>query len=153
MATGKPVRNRTRSKLDAPSLPVPAECGGGDYVVGYRKPPKSGQFKPGQSGNPNGRTKGTKNLKTDLQEEMGERITVTESGKRKKLSKQRAMLKSTVARAVSGDMRAVGIVIGMMERYVDDPTDVNTSTNQRSSTDEDILQAFKAEILKEQNNE
>ena len=26
-----------------------------DYDVGYGKPPKSGQFKPGQSGNPKGR--------------------------------------------------------------------------------------------------
>ena len=29
-----------------------------EYEVGYRKPPKSGQFKRGKSGNPNGRPKG-----------------------------------------------------------------------------------------------
>ena len=28
------------------------------YEVGYRKPPKHSQFKPGQSGNPNGRPRG-----------------------------------------------------------------------------------------------
>ena len=38
--------------------------------VGYRKPPKATQFKQGQSGNPHGRPKGTKNLKTDLIEEL-----------------------------------------------------------------------------------
>jgi Family of unknown function (DUF5681) len=29
-----------------------------DYEIGYGKPPKSGQWKPGQSGNPKGRPKG-----------------------------------------------------------------------------------------------
>jgi hypothetical protein len=33
-----------------------------EYAVGYGKPPKSGQFAKGNSGNPNGRPKGSKNL-------------------------------------------------------------------------------------------
>lgn len=32
------------------------------YEVGYGKPPKSGQFAKGHSGNPNGRPKGSKNF-------------------------------------------------------------------------------------------
>ena len=34
--------------------------------IGYRKPPTKTRFKPGQSGNPNGRPRGSVNLKTDL---------------------------------------------------------------------------------------
>jgi hypothetical protein len=34
-----------------------------DYEVGYRKPPKASQFKAGQSGNPKGRPKGSRNVK------------------------------------------------------------------------------------------
>ncbi len=37
----------------------------GSDPVGYCKPPKRTRFQPGQSGNPRGRPKGTKNLKTD----------------------------------------------------------------------------------------
>lgn len=33
------------------------------YAVGYRKPPRETQYKPGQSGNPNGRPKGARNKK------------------------------------------------------------------------------------------
>jgi hypothetical protein len=48
------------------------------YQVGYGKPPKHTQFKLGESGNPQGRSKGTKNLKTDLAEELCEKIVVHE---------------------------------------------------------------------------
>ena len=75
--------------------------GPGGYGVGYGRPPQHTRFKPGQSGNPKGRPKGTINLKTDLMEELSERISVSEGGKPKKLSKQRALLKSLVAKAIT----------------------------------------------------
>ena len=58
-----------------------------DYEVGYKKPPKDTQFKPGQSGNPLGRPKGTKNLKTDLMEELGQKIVVREGDRPLEVSK------------------------------------------------------------------
>lgn len=36
--------------------------------VGYQKPPEETQFKPGETGNPNGRPKGRKNLATVIRE-------------------------------------------------------------------------------------
>ena len=87
-----------------------------DYKVGFGRPPQEHQFKPGQSGNPRGRPKGTKNYKTDLVEELQEQVLVTEGGRKQKLSKQRAMIKSLVARAVNGDPRAATAVIGELHR-------------------------------------
>ena len=52
-----------------------------EYEVGHGKPPKHTQFKPGESGNPKGRPKGTKNLATDLSEELAEMIVVNEGGR------------------------------------------------------------------------
>ena len=89
-----------------------------DYDVGYKKPPKSMQFQKGQSGNPNGRPKGTKNFKTDLEEELLEQIRVTEGGKSVVLSKQRAMIKRTVELSLKGDIRATSLLVRLISIHL-----------------------------------
>ena len=41
-----------------------------DYEVGYGKPPKDKQWKPGQSGNPSGKPAGTNNLVERLKKRL-----------------------------------------------------------------------------------
>jgi hypothetical protein len=72
----------------------------GDYEVGYGKPPERTRFKKGKSGNPKGRSKGAKNLKTDLIEELQENITVREGDRTVRISKQRAIVKTLVAKTL-----------------------------------------------------
>ena len=85
--------------------------------IGYGRPPRHGQFKKGQSGNPKGRPQGTRNLKTDLAEELAARIRVREGDQAKAISKQRAMLKALLAKAIRGDTRAATLVLSLMARY------------------------------------
>ena len=59
-----------------------------DYEVGYRNPPHHTQFKKGQSGNPRGRPCGSKNLKTLVNEVLNELVTITENGRRRKITKR-----------------------------------------------------------------
>ena len=69
------------------------------YDVGFGKPPKHTQFKKGQSGNPNGRPKGARNLKTDLFEELQTIVLVTEGSRKVRISKQLALVKVLLAKA------------------------------------------------------
>ncbi len=116
-----------------------------DHDVGFGKPPKRSQFKPGQSGNPKGRPKGSKNLKTDLEEELRELIVVREGGNAKMVSKQRAMLKSLTAKGVQGDSRAAAIVIDMMYRLLHED-EAEDSHRGPSPDDKAIIEAFESRL-------
>ena len=93
-----------------------------DYEVGYKKPPPHTQFRKGRSGNPKGRPKSTKNLKTDLVEELREQILLREGTSQKRISKQRAMVKSLTAKAIKGDTRAASVILNMIYRLVEGDT-------------------------------
>jgi hypothetical protein len=83
------------------------------YKIGYGKPPKATQFQKGKSGNPRGRPKGSLNLATDLASELREIITVSEHGRPRRVSKQRALIKSLLAKALQGDIRAATAVLAL----------------------------------------
>lgn len=74
---------------------------------------KETQFKQGQSGNPNGKPKGTKNLATIIEEleheDFGDwdKIPIKERAKAIEIgSPWRAIVYTAIAKAYSGDMRA-----------------------------------------------
>ena len=82
-----------------------------DYQVGYGKPPLHPRFKKGESGNPKGRPRGSKNLATLLESELKERVVVTENGRRRSITKQAARVKHLVNKAVSGDRQLMRLVL------------------------------------------
>ncbi len=118
-----------------------------DYAVGYKKPPKATQFKPGKSGNPIGRKTGSKNFKTELEEELLEKITIKESGKPKKIPKQRAMLKALMAKAIQGDVKAANVVLNMVLKLVPEAKVTELEENL-SEADIDILNEFAESVLR-----
>jgi Family of unknown function (DUF5681) len=74
-----------------------------DYEVGYGKPPRRARFRLGESGNPRGRPRGATNLALLLDEELKQRVTVNENGRRRRITKQAAIVKHMVNKALSGD--------------------------------------------------
>ena len=46
------------------------------YKVGYRRPPRRAQFRPGQSGNPRGRPKGSRNFASVMKKVLAKPINI-----------------------------------------------------------------------------
>jgi len=114
-------------------------------AVGYKRPPRQTRFRPGQSGNPSGRPKGTRNLATDLGEELAERIAIREGDRRHRGSKQRALVKAMVSKALKGDTRAAAIVLQLAERVVTpEMVRAGTAGGDLPEDDRAILERFVA---------
>jgi hypothetical protein len=116
------------------------------YKVGYGKPPKATQFKKGKSGNPRGRPKGSLNLASDLTAELGENVTIREDGRPRKVSKQRALIKSLMAKALQGDVRATASLLALYARVIAEPP---PDDNQPIEADElQVLRRFAPRLLR-----
>jgi len=76
------------------------------YAVGYKRPPQHSRFQPGQSGNPSGRRKGSKNIRSIFEKILGEEIALREGSTTKKITKAEAIVRSLVINAMKGDSRS-----------------------------------------------
>jgi hypothetical protein len=92
----------------------PENSSGSDYEVGYGRPPKDGRFKSGKSGNPNGRPKGQRNLRTVLEETLKQRVKVREGDRVRSLSKLDSVVLNIVHKAIQGDPKAQVNLINLM---------------------------------------
>lgn len=115
-----------------------------DYEVGYGKPPKHAQFKPGKSGNPKGRPKGAHNLKTEIREVMHSTVTVTQDGQRKKISTRKAVVLRLTEKALSGNVQATRVLLDLIRNY--DEEEVADVAEELSADDAAILEMFAEKI-------
>lgn len=112
-----------------------------DYKIGYGKPPKRTRFKRGKSGNPKGRPKGSRNLKTDLEEELKRQVVIREDGKPKQVSKQRATVMSLFNKAMKGDPPAIRILFELIRQLEEEKAeDIEARTPSRD--DLEILKDY-----------
>ncbi len=89
----------------------------GDNEVGYGKPPKEHQFKPGQSGNIKGRPKSRKSGLTDISGLLNEPVKVKAGGKVREMGPFEAGLWKLAKRAVDKDLRAILKFVKYCEEY------------------------------------
>lgn len=73
---------------------------------GYGDPPREHCFKKGQSGNPKGRPKGSRNFQTILNRELERSVKVTDNGVRRSFTKSELMVRVLTDKAIKGDIRA-----------------------------------------------
>jgi len=83
------------------------------YAVGYGRPPTSSQFQPGESGNPNGRPKGTRNASSMAQDALERTINVKVKGTWRKLTVRKAAYLRVAERAAAGDAKALDYLLSL----------------------------------------
>ena len=76
---------------------------------------KDTRFGKGQSGNPKGRPKSSKNFASDFMREANETVAVTVNGRRKYMSIARAGIKQLMSKAAAGDLPAIKQVLDRIE--------------------------------------
>src|SRR5215218_9584041 len=87
-----------------------------NYSVGFCRPPLHTRFKPGQSGNPSGRVKGSKNLKTLFHQILNEQIPLRDGTQSKTVTKAEALMRRLIIGGLNGDSRSLTTLIRIAEQ-------------------------------------
>lgn len=87
-----------------------------EYEVGYGKPPKSGQFAKGNSGNPNGRPKGSKNLACIVLRESRQPVRMNCPHGTRTVTKLEAIVMQLGNKAAQGELRATREFLPLVQR-------------------------------------
>jgi len=111
-----------------------------DYKVGDKRPPKEHQWRKGQTGNRNGRPKGSKNLRTLWRTEfLKPSLTIKENGKPLRVSKYEMALKVLGAEAAKGKIPALRLLFECGAPHLE-PDDLANSVD--APDDDKIIRSF-----------
>jgi hypothetical protein len=113
-----------------------------DEDVGYGKPPRANRFKSGQSGNPNGRPKGSRNEATILQELLQHKVALNERGKTRKIILLEAILRKVAEDCLRGNTKSISFLLNRYQAA----TSGDAGQTNISQDDQAVLDAFLREF-------
>jgi Family of unknown function (DUF5681) len=130
------MRTRPRQRLPSRRRTVPARA---DDEVGYGRPPREHQFKPGKGGNLRGRPKGAKSEATILRGLLNRKIDVRQDGRLRKITVFEAILLRFTEEALKGNTKSATF---LFNRYAATQAEESALGDQVSDDDREILEAF-----------
>ena len=83
----------------------------------HQRPPRKGQFKPGQSGNLCGRPPGSKNIRTYVNEHLNKKIPIIEGGKTRKIPRAEAIAIQLVNQAAKGEPKGLAAIMSLTREF------------------------------------
>src|SRR5271154_2936025 len=87
-----------------------------DDKVGYGKPPESGKFKKGVSGNPSGRPKKLPEIGSAVMRELESPLRITVNGKEIVIKKREGVAKQLVNKSLSGHLASTRVVLVLQQQ-------------------------------------
>jgi Family of unknown function (DUF5681) len=113
------------------------------YEVGYGRPPRAHQFKPGESGNPKGRPKGAKSEASIWQTRLNEKIEVREGGRVRRITVREAIVLRCIDDALKGNIKTANFVLG---RSAAAEAGEVQELDEMSKDDREVLEAYERQI-------
>jgi hypothetical protein len=113
------------------------------YEVGYGRPPRAHQFKPGKSGNPKGRPKGAKSEASIWQTRLNEKIEVRVGGRVRRITVREAIVLRCIEDARKGNIKTANFVLG---RSAAAEAGEVQELDEMSKDDREVLEAYERQI-------
>lgn len=110
--------------------------------IGYMNPPKHSRFRPGQSGNPCGRKKGSINTLTLLEMALNEQVNVDSVAGTRRITKKQAIMLQLVNQSAKGELKATAQILPLMQQLDSRNESLNKQRKAISSDDKAIIQRF-----------
>jgi hypothetical protein len=81
------------------------------HQIGYRKPPLHSRFQKGRSGNPAGRPRVPKNVRTHILQLLDGEVSFSENGQKRTVSRRQVIFTQIVNKAALGDVRFQALLL------------------------------------------
>jgi hypothetical protein len=112
-----------------------------NYKVGKGRAPEARRWRPGVSGNPRGRPKGSKNRKTIIGAAERRTFTVTKNGRRRKMTALEIGLHNLQQEILRGNTKAFLAYLAILQQHGDSTAGASTFSDLLAE-DEAILKDF-----------
>ena len=131
----------TDDNNDAKPIPPVTDNADYEYEVGYGKPPKARQFKPGQSGNPKGKRKRPKTAADVVDKLFQQKVEVNVGGRKKRLPFLEVVLRTHLTKAAKGDQASTRLVLELLKSHQEGNTDTMGSVLSEADSNE-LVESF-----------
>jgi len=116
--------------------------------TGYMHPPREYCWKKGESGNPEGRPRGHRNLAAALTAVLHENVSRPVDGEEREMTKLEAVTRELVDKALEGDPRLLHELLGEIHKK-ESQAELDASGEPLPEVDREVLEALYARLRRE----
>lgn len=117
-----------------------------DTDVGYGKPPRANQFKPGKSGNPKGRPTGAKSEATILQDLLQHKIGLSERGKTRRITLLEAILRRIAEDSLKGNTKSAAFLLNRHHAMASNESDESGLSDDEQTVLKTYMKKFQSNL-------